>query len=463
MNIGRSKCSLLLSTVILLCCDSSKEPSSSPKRTEESDLGGPPVVVGNPEVDQFAELQVDHAYHGLDARTSAASKGGSTRGSKVRVGTKERAANYYARISGKEHLNFPDARPPASLDAVLVWLGHGDLRAIELEQARPVDLIKKRPSHILSSRFFAPKITDVSKPLGANNGVGWRKIVRVLPNAGSRAATQGIESAWILFNIFSPPGERPYKPNNHSVNTQLILVSGQESERDPIYFLVFGPLADDGTEGVLVDALNATFDARDPKLDDRGGIQPYFVPDACGQCHGRRKSSWKLNYLDTDHWFDRVEEGDDFSAVAKADVIFDSNDGMSEHQAFANIVTLNREIEAQNKRTDGGFQLDAVQKWVELHRTRQGHIPLAQRSFGATSWSSAEEPDKALLPLLNRYCYRCHSSVRFHIYNRAEVVKRKKDHLDKLDAKKSLRFIMPQDRNLPPAVRQRLIELVKEL
>src|SRR5206468_3295476 len=100
---------------------------------------------------------------------------------------------------------------------------------------------------------------------------------------------------------------------NHSVNNQVMLIRGTGGKlTQAAYFMTFGAfnatLAQE--QGKLITYLDATFDAADPKLPS--GVNRYYVPIACAVCHGGRRP--KLNYLDTDHWFDRIRN-DDFDAV----------------------------------------------------------------------------------------------------------------------------------------------------
>ena len=61
-----------------------------------------------------------------------------------------------------------------------------------------------REGDILATRFFAPKIVDISQtPLK----IGWRKLVRLRSRPDSAAARVGVEAATILFNFFALAGQ----------------------------------------------------------------------------------------------------------------------------------------------------------------------------------------------------------------------------------------------------------------
>src|SRR5215204_4376000 len=62
-----------------------------------------------------------------------------------------------------------------NLSQVMVYLGYPDLDLKDVEDLPSAELMKRFPGDVLSSAFFAPKITDVSvTPINP----GWRKLVR---------------------------------------------------------------------------------------------------------------------------------------------------------------------------------------------------------------------------------------------------------------------------------------------
>src|SRR5262249_44209716 len=134
----------------------------------------------------------------------------------------------------------------------------------------------------------------------------------------------------------------------------------------------------------------------------------YYVPRACAQCHGGLTNQFraKVNFLDTDHWVDRVAPAyglgdskfsrEDFTALGQTNgVIFDGRGGSGYlARAFDVIWKLNKEIEAQNTEViedpDPGhpdnFAVRAVSKWLALHDPQVGdptrHVPPYERGFG---------------------------------------------------------------------------------
>jgi len=366
-----------------------------------------------------------------------------------------------------------------NLSQVLVHLGYPDLGLKELEDTPSAELMKRFPGDVLSSAFFAPKITDVSvKPINP----GWRKLVRF--KAKGEALKKGVSAGYLLFNKFQPDYDKdPFgDQSNESLNTQLILVKGEGSALEyPVYFLVFGPRSG---ESKLITFLTATFDARAPGIVAEN---KYYVPNACADCHGGLTGEilipdykrLKLNYLDTDHWFDRLE--DDFAFLKdhtcgqkkSCAVLYDGrNDNSEFEQAFNVLRELNWEIQEQNAKVppSQSFQLRAVTRWRDLHGTDSGHKDVFARALppagAGDPWKADNPTDKELLPLLNRYCFRCHSSLKFNIFDRPAVVRRKKDILENMTRVLTDKKKMPQDRNLDCSAetlahKEKILELVR--
>ncbi|MEO6589724.1 MAG: hypothetical protein ABIP06_10500, partial [Pyrinomonadaceae bacterium] len=304
------------------------------------------------------------------------------------------------------------------------------------------------------------------------------------------AEKKGIASGFFLFNKFQ--GENNYdedpfikrqNKSNESKNTQLILIrSDSPTLSKPIYFFMYDAISKDGK---LKTFLTATFDARAKEVVTEN---KYFVPASCAQCHGGiikpdginpvpEYEKLKLNYLDTDHWIDRTNDDFAFLKNYPHAVLYDGGkDETSDkfNKAFDVIRRLNREIMAQNEKVEAtpdrpAFQLRAVRKWFELHETNSLHQDIFSRALtpivaGNKQWNNADPIDKELLPLMNQYCVRCHSSVLYNVFDRPEVLRRKSRialyvNIDDVNSK----FRMPQDRVLDDAVKQRIIQLVRQL
>lgn len=444
---------------------------------------------------------------------------------------------YYKLISSSEELDYPAGKEVRldsnnkeekvdSLDELLSYFGYEGLKSVFLENipsnilmpnnaeefTQLVNTVKSideknidfenrfglsdfNNDKVLATGFFAPKITDASvqaNPPGQQRKYGWRKLVRLRARVGSKAAEKKLESLHLLFNLFTTVNLDPFNPSNvsgRSQNTQAMLIRGEGSNlKNSVYWLDYGPISSGGRP---VKFLGATFDYRDPTLNG-GGInqnQKYFVPGACAECHGVKKPDsrknlifpdGKLNYLDTDHWFDRTDPDNDFPEIADSPygVLFDGGKDQSSLQfskAFDVIRKINSEIVLQNKLSgdSNSFQVRAAGNWLKLHTDGiNNHFPPIDRALppeksGDAVWTKGNPIDEALLPKLNQFCFRCHSSLIYHVFDK-QAVKKRADFIKyvmspgKLDGKDIVPD-MPQDRVLDENIRQKIISLVQAL
>ena len=334
---------------------------------------------------------------------------------------------------------------------------------------------------IIVSRFFAPKIVtyfnqenDATARLESfepilrddiqrQNGAGWRKVVRLTALQGSDARNAGIKHAYILFNFKKKnPFEDPYlvsdsNPSelNVSGNNQVILVPVDQNADggDSCYFAVY----DSKTNGYGISKfLVADFDL---PFHAKGFQGKYFVPQSCAQCHGhsgpdadsvdllgfpvdangKKTTNFtvgtyphvKPNYLDTDQWYDWMDYDYRELRGSLNDVLFD---GTRDHgsdkykRAFEAVWNLNKVVDretlaAEKDANVPSFQSLASKKWLELHSStdESDRKPISQRSIGEDSWKTSSQSDMRLLSLLNNHCFRCHSSVRFNVFDRKKI------------------------------------------
>jgi hypothetical protein len=330
-------------------------------------------------------------------------------------------------------------------------------------------ILPLRPNDILVSRFLAPKIANVSES-AATRSLGWRKLVRLQARRQSDAEKNNIDAAIILFNFFTKPGEQPFARGAESVNTQVMLLKRRGTFRpgdnDALYWLDYGPLS---AGGKLSLQLDATFDAADFQTSPQA-VKPYFVPDGCVACHGSNGSRAMVNYLDTDHWFDRLEN--DFSRVRDQGlpVLFDGGTDVTQPdflRAFDVIRRFNEEAEEQTSvASRNSFHRAAAQNWLALHRRTSDHIPTAERAIPSRiRWSPKSAQDTELLGLLNRYCFRCHGTITFNVFDKGEVFTRRAPMAMRLSPSPEQLaadpgFLMPPDRKLEPNERDRIRELL---
>jgi hypothetical protein len=423
----------------------------------------------------------------------------------VATGNEAAAKTYYSNTVAPQ-MNFMTGATilSSTIKDLLAYFGYPDINARDLHRLSSEQIMAlSAEGDILATAFFAPKISRVSTPpLQPPEAFGWRKLVRLKAKAGSSADNNGMGSLYFLQNIFEKSATTlPAPENNVSLFNQAIatreLGSGPYSAaKRALYFFAFEPLvkcADaagaakrcEGSDvvpilvggefqddGVLGTKLQATFDARNPETG-APGADFYYVPRSCEDCHGRSIAGGKVNFLDTDHWFDRVKPSyglaapkfgqEDFTALSQP-ILVDGGGDTSTAQfkkAFDVLRMLNAEIKAQNLDVDGAsgvpnpgnFAFRAVSKWLDLHdagladATR--HVPPYQRGFGSQPWDPQRENERTLLYYLNRYCYRCHSSIKYNVFERREVLRLKGDIMQRVTDLEDPKQWMPQDRELP--------------
>lgn len=421
----------------------------------------------------------------------------------VEPGDEGGARTYYSETFAALGITADLDNSEPNLSVMLDFLGYHELKPGDLEDTPSEDLNKRFGDDLLVSAFFAPKITDVSQSGDSNLNLGWRKIIRLRARPKSKAESAHIAVGFLLFNKFQGTNHDldPMLPrtdrSNESQTTQLILVRntdsiGNDPNHRPIDFFVFGPISKGAK---LKFALQASFDAASAQKEAELAAQPnavkdYFVPVACGQCHGGLKFNedgervvdfvrQKVNFLDTDHWFDRAEVGNDFGVLqtTKFGVLYDG--GKDEQlpkfrTAFDILRRLNTEIKLQNERVEltpgkPSFQLRAISRWVQLHSNDQdAHQTVFARAIDPLAgagppWNETAEPDRQLLKMMNQYCYRCHSSVIYNVFDRPEVACRKTKIRNFLNLPPSDSKHMPQDRVLSANTRTTFLELISKL
>lgn len=412
----------------------------------------------------------------------------------VARGDADGAKIYYRRLATAIGFSTPDAIFDTTLDDVTSYLGYGGITGADLQNLSPeilmtpakllapcavgesdcvntlrnrdavlasLDVIPIRPDDILVSRFFAPKIVNIKEP-EATRKLGWRKLVRLRARPGSVAAANHIGSGIILFNIFTNPEASPFSSGDESINTQVMLVTDPSqvpkpntSERHTLYWLDYGPLSQGG---LLSLALEASFDANELQGSD-GGVQPYFVPDGCVACHGGNERRSMVNYLDTDHWFDRLEN--DFASLKErglallVDAQTNDTEALSYIMAFDVIRRFNAEADAQVRAAQPKHdEALASQKWLELHASSNEHIAPIGRAIGnEPRWSGDSPGDGKVLDAMNQFCFRCHGTVKFSVFDKQEVRKRRAVVKQRIKSDAPVGMKMPPDRELPDDVR----------
>lgn len=420
----------------------------------------------------------------------------------VPQGSEARARQYYVNLPDEIGFSSRVSILDSTLDDLLAYVGYFGLAARDLERlpsaalmdatelGRPCDpgslpcatsvsntaVFQEafrnrplRPDEILAARFFAPKITNVNDAPETRK-VGWRKLVRLRARHGSVAATNKIDSAIILFNFFVGPGEKPFGVQSESANTQVMLTSTALDDRNSIYWLDYGKLSEGGKLSLKLDA---SFDAGDLQAaaDPGTGLKPYYVPDGCIACHGQNPSKSLVNYLDTDHWFDRLEN--DFARVRAegTPVLFDAGTDDAGSASFAVAFDVIRRFNEEAERhasvaQPNSFHLAAGRTWLGLHDNSAAHLPPTARAIASSPRWSTSAPDREAIEALNRYCFRCHGTIKFNVFDKKEMLSKRaliRSHFFPTPAQLKLDpdYGMPSDRRLDEAERQRILDVIR--
>jgi hypothetical protein len=386
-------------------------------------------------------------------------------------------------------LEFPGRKPPAKLDQLLSFLGYRGLTAARLEHLSPETLMspdnlalelfanganatgsfKTAPGDVLVVRYFSPSATDVSRRLPAS-GYGWRRLVRLRPLPGSPAAARGLAAVHLLLSWSAIDLTRsPF--DGAAAEVQAMLTAAPDAGWPwPAGWLVFGPPSEGSP---LRTSIESTWDAADPALPE-APQRRYYPPVSCMHCHGGDTYNARLQPLDSDHWEDRVAANDDFPEIGRSpwSVLFDAGqdpDAVPRGQVFEVLRTLNGEIAEQNRLADefseeAGhrpqlFPTWAADNWLRLHSDSARHIAAPERGLSADDregWSAGNPAEADLTRLLNRYCYRCHSAVSYHVFDKQSVLTNRELMLEFLDADGYDSMQMPQDRVLEDDARRAL-------
>jgi hypothetical protein len=415
----------------------------------------------------------------------------------VPTGNPQSATNYFRDLATALSFSTPDQIFETKLDDVATYLGYAGITGADLQNLDPQVLMNPqalltsanlqngaavlsnlgavpfRADDILATRFFAPKIMDIKAPEEKRKN-GWRKLIRLRAQPNSPAQSNHITAAIILFNFFTDPGLAPFSGPLDSVNTQVMLVTepakvagpNDAAGMDALYWLDYGSLS---AGGKLSLALNAFFDANElPQTNN--DARPYFVPEGCVACHGINKRASLINYLDTDHWVDRLDT--DFKSLKTngIPVVFDAqtNDNNSAQfkLAFDVIRRFNGEADEEVSRVQPKHdEALASHKWLELHAQNNNHFVPVDRSIGsAPKWSGDKAGDSEALDALNTYCFRCHGTVKFSVFNRQELrsPQLRGMLLQVLQTNAPIGVKMPPDRPLPDDARKAILEFVHQ-
>jgi hypothetical protein len=79
-------------------------------------------------------------------------------------------------------------------------------------------------------------------------------------------------------------------------------------------------------------------------------------------------------------------------------------------------------------------------------------------------WTAGQPTDEALLPMLNQHCFRCHSSVRYHVFEKRAVTSRAGSMVARSNACRDdpKGCNMPQGEILDQATQDRMSQLLRQ-
>ncbi len=397
------------------------------------------------------------------------------------------AEQYYASVSKQLGLS-GGKRPFNTLDDLLRYFGQ-NLKAKDLDCLPPV-LLMATQKDILAARYFSPKTSDVAR---ISNKLSWRKVVRLNAQPGSKAATAGLKSMHFLSVVYVKDRMKEPFPEDGAttINIQVLLTRDKAklgAGKDPAYWLVFNP---DAGKYSLGDSTTTSWDAAEEKTGERR----YYVPAACQTCHGGSHEVAILHSFDTDWYIDKAQLGEDFGPAfekAKWGPLYDCGTdptAQAYKEGFAVFRKLNAEIFEQNEAVlkqaekadpkrklwttkQVARQTASAAKWCELHKSSAQHMLLFQRATGepAKQWNPDDPIDRDLLPLLNRYCYRCHTGVRYNVFIKETVLGMSETGRGKTVVEKMIEKMtekeMPQDRDMEkhhPKDRAKMLMLLRQL
>ncbi len=235
---------------------------------------------------------------------------------------------------------------------------------------------------------------------------------------------------------------------------------------DTVYWLDYDRLSKGGTLSL---ALHNSFDANElPQSLD--GLKAYFVPDGCVACHGINPRRSMVNYLDTDHWFDRIETDFTNLKINGLPLVVDAqtNDTSSLAYALAFDVIRRFNIEADEEvqtAQPAHDEAKASKKWLQIHSSTNVHVSALDRAIGPEQrWSGQNPNDAEVLAAMNQYCFRCHGTVKFSVFNKQMVLR--PDILAMIEqaikTNAPLGIKMPPDREMPEATRAQIVNFINK-
>jgi hypothetical protein len=131
--------------------------------------------------------------------------------------------------------------------------------------------------------------------------------------------------------------------------------------------------------------------------------------------------------------------------------------------AFDLIRTFNEEADKHAHRAQPKHDESlAAAKWLEIHKNNYAPVLPIQRTIGAApQWSADNANEVAVVGTMNQYCYRCHGTVKFSVFNKKSMLENRDKFLLRLNPDAEVGLKMPPDRDLPADKRQQLLNFLK--
>src|SRR5665213_4332993 len=106
-----------------------------------------------------------------------------------------------------------------------------------------------------------------------------------------------------------------------------------------------------------------------------------------------------VNYLDTDHWFDRLENDFPNLKASSLPLLFDANTNETTSPAYKSafdvIAIFNAEADAEVKKAQPQHdEALASAKWLEIHATNYSHVQPTDRAIGCLLYTSPSPRDR---------------------------------------------------------------------
>jgi hypothetical protein len=107
----------------------------------------------------------------------------------------------------------------------------------------------------------------------------------------------------------------------------------------------------------------------------------------------------------------------------------------------------------------------ASHKWLDIHATNNDHVLPLDRAIGLDPhWSNQNTNDAPTLDAFNQYCFRCHGSVKFSVFNRQKLlsVQLKGIIQQVIQTNAPVAIKMPPDRELPDDKRTLMLNFIHQ-